>query len=200
MSNVLYQNSLFRKKFFIQTRRTFVRAKKIVVFSRYTMSFNPVLFLVNPDKKKMNAIFHILNLLKKAAAACIVVAILSSASCSSSFLQKAGWEGIRGSTLRVYVALDIPEDIGPGPVTGRMKDPLLIAGKKRAMILLSAYIREKISYSDRAEACRNAIDGIVNTGKLIDHDCGEDSCTAIIDFTMDGCYDTDHGSPHERGE
>jgi hypothetical protein len=143
---------------------------------------------------------HIIGSIKKMAACCTALAVFSAVSCASSLLKEGGWEGIRGATLRVYSTLDIPEDIGQGAVAGRMKELLLAAGKKRAMILLSAYIRENISDQDHADSCRGAIDGIVNTANLIDHECDEDSCAGIIDFQMNSCIDTLRGAPQDRSE
>lgn len=143
----------------------------------------------------MNRLYHIIDAMWKLAAGLAVLSVVSAASCTSSLLEDGGWEGIRGATLRVYVTLDIPEDIGQGAVTGRMKELLLAAGKKRAMMLLEASIRENISDPVRADACQVAIDAIVNTGKMIFFECGEYSCAAFIDFTAIECIDAGHGTP-----
>lgn len=68
------------------------------------------------------------------------------------------------------------------------------------MILLAAFIREKISDPVRANTCRSAIDGIVNSGKMIYHECGEYSCAAFIDFTMNECIDTGQSTSTDGNE
>ncbi len=148
----------------------------------------------------MSMFKHIIQRLRNRSACYAVLAAFLAVSCDSSLLEKGGWEGIRGKTLRVYIALDIPEDIGQGAVAGHMKELLLAGGKKRARILLTACIREKISDPDRTNSCRNAIDGIVNSGKMIYHECGEYSCTAFIDFTMNGCIDTGQADSTDGNE
>ena len=85
-------------------------------------------------------------------------------SCSSSIIEKGQWEGIRDNTLRVYVTLDIPEEISPSAVSSRMTEFLLEAGKKRAVLLLTVYLRETVADPDRADSCRSAIDRIINSG------------------------------------
>lgn len=143
---------------------------------------------------------HIIGSILKTTVFCTVLAVFSAASCASSLLEEGRWEGIRGTTLRVYVTLDIPEDIGQGSVAGRMEELLLAAGKKRAMILLSSYIHETISDPDRADSCRRAFDGIINKGIMKGHECGEDSCAAIVNFQMNSCVDTLRGTPRDRNE
>jgi len=64
---------------------------------------------------------HIIGRILKTIVFCSVLAVFSAASCASSLLEEGGWEGIRGTTLRVYITLDIPEDIGHGSEAGRME-------------------------------------------------------------------------------
>ena len=82
---------------------------------------------------------HIIGRILKTIVFCSVLAVFSAASvllpCGKGRMGRN-----QGATLRVYITLDIPEDIGQGS-SGRMEE-LLAAGKKRAMILLSSYIHE----------------------------------------------------------
>lgn len=175
-------------------------SEKIVVFFWIRICLSDNDMSMNRIAKKMSMFHHIIHHTRNRCACYTVLAAFLAASCASSLLEKGGWEGIRGKTLRVYIALDIPEDISQGAVAGRMKELLLAGGKKRAMILLTAYIREKISDPDRANSCRSAIDGIVNSGKMIYHECGEYSCAAFIDFTMNGCNDTGQAASTDGNE
>ena len=130
----------------------------------------------------------------KCAACCTIAAFLSIVSCTPSFLKKAGWEGIHGDTLRVYITLDIPEDMGQYETDKSMPELLLAAGKKRGQMLLALFLREHIHDPDRSAVCRGAIDGIINDGKMIDHECGYDSCAAFLDFNIRNCIDAGDGT------
>jgi hypothetical protein len=126
-------------------------------------------------------------------ACCAVLAALLAA-CSSSIIEKGGWEGIRDHTLRVYVSLDIPEDMNSSAAPGQMSVPLVEAGKKRAGALLSGYIRETIADPDRADTCYRLIPGIIAAGVTVYHECGEDACSAFMDFNIRELLETARGS------
>lgn len=84
---------------------------------------------MNRIAEKMSMFRHIIRSIKSRTACYAVLATFLAASCASSLLEKGGWEGIRGEILRIYISLDIPEDIGQGAVAGHMKE-LLLAGEK----------------------------------------------------------------------
>jgi hypothetical protein len=114
-------------------------------------------------------------------------------SCSSSIIKKGAWEGIRDNTLRVYVMVDIPEEINPSTVSNRMTELLLEAGKKRGELLLTGYLRESVTDPERADSCRGLITRSINTGGIMYHECDEDACSAFMDFNIREFLETAHG-------
>lgn len=119
-------------------------------------------------------------------------------SCSSSIIEKGSWEGIRDNTLRVYVMLDIPEEMNPSAVSSRMTEFLLEAGKKRAELLLSIYLRESVADPELADSCRGLIARSINSGSITYHECDEDACSAFMDFNIREFLETARGSPEDR--
>ena len=115
---------------------------------------------------------------------CLAALAALPSSCSSTIIEKGGWEGIRNNTLRVYVSLDIPEDMNTSAAPGLMSGSLLEAGKKRAEMIMAGFIRESVSDSGRAESCRELVPGVITGGVTVYNECGEYSCSAFMDFDI----------------
>jgi hypothetical protein len=135
----------------------------------------------------------IIILLKNSIICCVSVVAFLNFSCSSSIIEKGAWEGIRDNTLRVYVMLDIPEEMNPSTVSDRMTELLIDAGKKRAELLLAGYLRESVTDPERADSCRSLISRSISTGSIMYQECDEDACSAFMDFNIREFLETAHG-------
>jgi hypothetical protein len=113
-----------------------------------------------------------------------ITLIILTASCSSAISKRDMWEGIQNNILRVYVKMDVPEEINGKDLENTMKARIMEVGRNRAALLLMSYIRAHMTDPDRTENARQKIAAAITRETLRTRVCNEIFCIAVIDYDI----------------
>lgn len=113
----------------------------------------------------------------------LIAALLIIPVCSGKWTQKDRYEGIRGTTLRVYVRV---AEFGDNEMYTEedMKEALLRNAKKRCTVLLSYHVRE-FHHNRGADGSAGELHAkIAGTSNLRFFRCRNEYCEAFVDFDV----------------
>lgn len=115
----------------------------------------------------------------------VLFMVAQSLSCAHSFSKRDRWEGIRHDKLRVCVQFFMPENAVDILTDKILMDELLMAGKKRAWLLINSHVQNKTSSVEILYQLKNKFDILLMNGSIIYNSCGEENCVAYLDFMLD---------------
>lgn len=101
-----------------------------------------------------------------------------------SFSVRDRWEGIKGDKLRVCAQIYMPDYADDVITNKNFANELLMAGKKRAWVLLNSLMQNKGCSAENMQNLKIKLDSLLIRGSVINSSCSEENCVAFIDFTL----------------